>query len=171
MMYCSKNIQQIILKKKHIIQFYATEDAVQIGNWFIYNLNHLFNSYTFVRASLLPVARSVSQQRARWGLCYVTHGNAKVTWYSPTPGACDVITACCVGTVFQCCCVTSSRLRGYLVYRLVPRTQQWVDMSQYLSISQTYFYNNNLHLGLPIWDGSIISVIMPTTERSQFISQ
>jgi hypothetical protein len=35
---------------------------------------------------------------------------------------CDVIAAaanCCAGTVFQCCCVTSSRLRGNLVYRPV----------------------------------------------------
>jgi hypothetical protein len=56
---------------------------------------------------------------------------------------CDVIAACCVGTVFQYCCVTSSRLRGNLVYRLVLRnglrnlccvTQQWVDMSQYSSV-------------------------------------
>jgi hypothetical protein len=32
-------------------------------------------------------------------------------------GPCDVIAARCVGTVFQYCCVTSSRLRGTLVYR------------------------------------------------------
>jgi hypothetical protein len=47
-------------------------------------LRHFSSAYkpSIVRASLLPVARSVSQQRARWGLCYVTRGNAKVTWYS-----------------------------------------------------------------------------------------
>jgi hypothetical protein len=38
--------------------------------------------------------------------------------HSPTPGAYDVIAAWSVETVFQCCCVTSSRLRGNLVYRL-----------------------------------------------------
>jgi hypothetical protein len=53
----------------------------------------------------------------------------------------DVTAACCVVTVFQCCCVTSSHLRGNLVYRLVLGnglrnfwcvSQQWVDMSQYV---------------------------------------
>jgi hypothetical protein len=44
---------------------------------------------SIVQASLLPgrgIYRPVSQQRVRWGVCYVTRGNAKVTWYYPTPG-------------------------------------------------------------------------------------
>jgi hypothetical protein len=90
-------------------------------NWL---LRHSSSSYITLNRTSVTVAwkgclRSVSEQQARWGLCYVTRINAKVTWYSPTPGACDVTAACCVGTVFQYCCVTSSRLRGNLVYRLV----------------------------------------------------
>jgi hypothetical protein len=90
---------------------------------------------------LLPVARSVSQQRTMWRLCYVTRGNAKVTWYSPTPGACDVIAACCVAThgaektplpLLLCSVysVASCLPVGYLT-RFCCVIQQWIDMSQY----------------------------------------
>jgi hypothetical protein len=66
---------------------------------------------------------------------------------------CDVIAACCVGTVFQYCCVTSSHLRWNLVYRLVLRsglrnlccvTQQCVDMSQYTGLMFIVSYSKRL---------------------------
>jgi hypothetical protein len=90
-----------------------------LNNWL---LRHSISSYITLNRTSVTVAsggclRSVSEQLARWGLCYVTRGNAKVTWYSPTPVPCDVIEAFCVGTVIQYCCMTSSRLRGNLVYR------------------------------------------------------
>jgi ABC-type enterochelin transport system permease subunit len=56
-----------------------------------------------VRAALLPVARSVSQQLARWGLCYVTVFTTALPWKR------------------ACCRVTSSRLRGTVVYRSVTQ--------------------------------------------------
>jgi hypothetical protein len=47
-----------------------------------------------------------------------------VTRYSPTPVACDVTTSCCVEAVFQYCCVTSSRLRGTVVYWPLPSNEK-----------------------------------------------
>jgi hypothetical protein len=87
-------------------------------------LRHSSSSYITLNRRSVTVAwkgclRSVSEQRARWELCYVTRGTAQVTSYSPTPVPSDIIAACCVGTLFQYCCVTSSRLRGNLVYRSV----------------------------------------------------
>jgi hypothetical protein len=72
------------------------------------------HSSSLIKPSIL---RPSLQQRARWELCCITRGNAKVsdTPLLLLPG--DVTAACCVGTVFQYCCVTSSRLRGNLVYR------------------------------------------------------
>jgi hypothetical protein len=92
-----------------------------LKNWL---LRHSSSSYITLNRTSVTVAwkgclRSVSEQLARWGLCYITRGNAKVTWHSPTPVPCDVIATCCVATVFQYCCVTSSCLRGNLVYRSV----------------------------------------------------
>jgi hypothetical protein len=60
-----------------------------LKNWL---LRHSSSSYITLNRTSVTVARkgclrSVSEQRARWGLCYVTRGNAKVTWYSPTRGA------------------------------------------------------------------------------------
>jgi hypothetical protein len=61
--------------------------------------------------------------------CYVTSPTPLAVWQNGSSSlvnhvnTCDVIAAarnCCAGTVFQCCCVTSSRLRGTLVYRPVP---------------------------------------------------
>jgi hypothetical protein len=70
----------------------ASENS--LGELFFKNwlLRHSSSSYITLNRTSVTVAwkgclRSVSEQRARWGLCYVTRGNAKVTWYSPTPGA------------------------------------------------------------------------------------
>jgi hypothetical protein len=109
-----------------------------LTNWL---LRHSSSSYITLNRTSGTVAwkgclRSVSGQRARWGLCYVTRGNAKVTRYSPTP-------------------VAGWRHRGMLRRNRIPNTvawrhriceeilftgwcletscvtQQWVDMSQY----------------------------------------
>jgi hypothetical protein len=101
---------------------------------------------SIVRTLLLPgrgVYRSVSQQRARWGVCVTSLAETRRSHVIPlllVPW--DVIVACPVSHVtFQYCCVTSSRLRGSLVYQLMLRsglrnlccvTEQWVGMSQYL---------------------------------------
>jgi hypothetical protein len=67
-------------------------------------LRHFSSSY---KPSLVQVSL---QQRARWELCCVRslclHSVASETSVLP----CDVIADCCTWTVFQCCCVTSSRL-------------------------------------------------------------
>jgi hypothetical protein len=82
---------------------------------------------SIVQTSLLPgrgVYRSVSQQRARWGVCVTSLAETRRSHDIPlflVP--CDVLAACPVSHVtFQYCCVTSSRLRGSLVYRLVIRS-------------------------------------------------
>jgi hypothetical protein len=135
-----------------------------INNWLVglllknWLLRHSSSSYITLNRTSVTVAWkgclwSVSeQQRARWGLCYVTRGNTKVTWYSPTPVPCDVIAACCVGT--RIVRFGSARhgtektplpllLRNvYSVARCLPVgyletlccvTQQWVDMWHYFS--------------------------------------
>jgi hypothetical protein len=77
---------------------------------------------SIVQTSLLSgrgVYRSVSQQRARWGVCVTSLAETRRSHDIPlllVP--CDIITACPVSQVTQ---VTSSHLCGSLVYRLVLR--------------------------------------------------
>jgi hypothetical protein len=97
----------------------------------------------------LPVSVSYRDLTRRTNKCLLRHSSSSYKTLNHTSVTaatnllllpCDVTAACCVGTVFQYCCMTSSRLRGNLVYQLVLGnglrnlccvTQQWVDMSQY----------------------------------------
>jgi hypothetical protein len=105
-----------------------------LNNWL---LRHSSSSY--ITLNRTGVTAATSQMRDVTSLADTRR--SRDTPLLLLPG--DVTAACCVGTVFQYCCVMSSRLRGNLVYRLVPGnglrnlccvTQQWVDMSQYFVI-------------------------------------
>jgi hypothetical protein len=84
---------------------------------------------SIVRAALLPVARSVSQQLVSWGLCYVTVFTGVALETSALP--CDVIEACCVAALGAVLLGTAQRkhrfphrraapIRSRVVYRPLP---------------------------------------------------
>jgi hypothetical protein len=125
-----------------------------LNNWLVgllltkWLLRHPSSS-SIVRASLLPVVRAVSRQRARWGLCYVTHGNAKVTWYFPTPVAGwrhgGMLRRNRIPMLLLRDVIASARKNclpvGYQA-TLCFATQQWVDISIYTDdvISSIFSY-------------------------------
>jgi hypothetical protein len=115
-----------------------------LNNWLLrYSNSSYMYKPSIVQAALLPGRGVCDPYRSN------EPGEACVTSLAETRRSrhiplllvpCDVIAACCVGTVFHYSCVTSSRLRGNLVYRLVLGnglrnlycvTQQWADMSLY----------------------------------------
>jgi hypothetical protein len=136
-----------------------------LNNWL---LRHSSSSYitlnhTSVTVSWKGCLRSVSEQQARWGLCYVTRGNAKVTWYSPTTVAVcrhrgmlrrnriPILLRDVIASVRKSCLPV-----GYLA-TLCCVTQQWVDMSQYLLALRTC----SSYEMIIRWRKSCYSAVMP----------